>query len=101
MTELCVMCGRVLPTENGSMVCRTCALTSGCTFMKFNCPDCGKPMEIWSKEIVTHRPASYDSHQYLSVDLIYHCECGNDWDSHYVSDWGDVSQSAPTRHYWG
>lgn len=100
--ELCVMCGRVLPTESNSMVCRTCRLTANCDFIKFNCPECGKPLTVYSTEVVEHRPAKCDAWSYLEVDLIYHCNhCGCDWDSLYVSEWGDSSQTKPHRHYWG
>ena len=102
MTELCVMCGNVLPTESESMVCRDCELTAGINFMKFTCPECGEVMEVWYKKVVEHRDATWDSFQYTIIDLIYHCDnCGCDWDSHYQSSWGDFSQSKPTRHFWG
>ena len=99
--ELCVACGRPIPAENGSMLCRHCQLTANCNFMEFKCPECGEPMTVWYQEVVKHRPAAFDRFQYMEVDLIYHCKCGLDWDSTYVSDWGDESQSELTRHYWG
>ncbi len=98
MTDLCVMCGAILPAEYEDMVCRTCRLTAGIKFMKFNCPDCGRPMEVWSKQVVDY---SFDGWSQLKVDLIYHCECGKDWDSEYYQEFGDESQSVPKRHYWG
>lgn len=99
--DFCVACGRDLPTENGKQVCRTCEITADCLFMRLKCPDCGREMKIYHKEINRYTPATSNSFQDLEVDLIYHCECGNDWDSTYTSQWGDLTQSAPTRHYWG
>ncbi len=102
MTELCVMCGRTLPTECGSQTCRTCELTAGIQFMKFKCPECGEIMEVWYKEVVEYRDATWGSFQDITIDLIYHCDnCGCDWDSQYQSSWGDSGQSQLKRHYWG
>lgn len=100
--ELCVMCGRVLPTECGSQVCKTCELTAGIKFMDFlRCPVCGERLELWSKEVIKHIPAKGDQFPYLAIDLIYHCECGLDWDSQYTQEFGDEGQTRLTRHYWG
>ena len=103
MADLCVMCGAVLPTESGDMVCRTCKLTSGIKFMDFlRCPVCGERLELWSKHVTRYIPAQYDAFPYLEVDLIYHCEgCGCDWDSQYTQEFGDESQTGLKRHYWG
>lgn len=100
--DFCVMCGRTLPTECDSQICRTCKLTAGINFMEFTCPECGEKLEIWYKEVVEYRDAAWDSFHYTIVDLIYHCEhCGSDWDSQYQSSWGDSGQSALRRHFWG
>jgi hypothetical protein len=59
-------------------------------------------MEIYYKEIIEHREAIWDSFPYTHIALIYHCKhCGCDWDSEYFSEFGNTSQSAPKRHYWG
>ena len=100
--ELCVMCGRELPNESGSQVCRTCLLTSDVSFMKFDCPECGMPLDIYYTEVTEHTPASWDCFRTLGVDLIYHCDyCGCDWDSKYHTCNGDVGQTGLTRHFWG
>ena len=100
--NFCVMCGRTLPDENGSQVCRHCELTAGIKFFEYTCPECGSKMEIYYKEVVTHKGASWDCFPTLVVDLIYHCDhCGCDWDSQYSSSWGDEGQTFPSRHYWG
>ena len=100
--ELCVMCGNVLPTESTSQVCRTCELTAGIQFMTFKCPECDEELELYSKHVVEHRDAVWDSFSYTIIDLIYHCEhCGCDWDSQYTSSWGDHGQTQLKRHFWG
>ena len=101
--DFCVMCGATLPDECGSQVCRTCEATAGFHFMELNCPECGKPLEIYYKGLIDSRPAlDSDEWPYLEVDLIYHCEhCGCDWDSKFVYDWGDISQTKLVRHFWG
>ena len=100
--DFCVACGATLPTESGNQVCKTCRLTKDIKFITFNCPECGEPMTIYYKQVIDHREAVGDAYPFLQVDLIYHCgKCGCDWDSTYVYNWGDTSQSAPTRHYWG
>ena len=100
--EFCIMCGRTLPTECGSQVCNTCDLTAGMKFMTFKCPECGEKLVIYYKEVVEHRDATWDSFHYTIVDLIYHCHnCGCDWDSRYISSYGDKSQTTLKRHYWG
>ena len=101
MINLCDECGRILPINDTGFICQTCKLTSNINFIKFDCPDCGQPMEVWSKQIVDYCPHSFDGWPTLTVDLIYHCECGNDWDSEYRREFGDESQTAPRRHYWG
>ena len=99
--DFCVMCGRELPIECGSQFCRTCELTAGCNFMTLKCPECGREMEIWYKDITKYEHAIWGSFARMTVDLIYHCECGCDWDSRYDTLYGDEMQTLPTRHYWG
>ena len=103
MTELCVMCGNVLPTESESIVCRDCELTAGIKFMDFlRCPVCGERLKLYSKQVIEHIPGRWDSYPYLVVDLIYHCEeCGCDWDSQYTQEFGDEGQTGLKRHFWG
>ena len=100
--ELCVMCGRELPNECGSQVCRTCELTADINFMRFYCPCCGKEMEVWHKEVIHYCKSYFNDFPCISVDLIYHCDnCGCDWDSQCHYEYGDISQSELKRHYWG
>ena len=103
MSELCVMCGNVLPPESGSQVCRTCELTAGIKFMDFlRCPVCGERLSLWYKHVTRYIPIQYDFFPYLEVDLIYHCDaCGCDWDSQYTQEFGDEGQTGLTRHFWG
>ena len=103
MTDLCVMCGAVLPTECGKQVCRTCELTAGIKFMDFlRCPACEERLKLYSKQVVKYTPSEWDSYPRLEVDLIYHCEsCGCDWDSEYTQEFGDEGQTGLKRHYWG
>ena len=102
MIELCAACGRVLPTECGKQICRTCELTADIKFMEFACPSCGEKLEIFSTYVARYNPHCWDGWPYLNVDLIYHCnKCGNDWDSEYTQEFGDEGQTALKRHYWG
>ena len=100
--DFCVMCGRTLPTECGSQVCRTCELTAGMNFMKFICPCCGKVMEIWYKEVTSYHKSYFNDFPSMEVDLIYHCDgCGCDWDSQCHYEYGNIEQTELKRHFWG
>ena len=102
MIELCTECGRILTANHKNGVCRTCELTKDVKFMEFTCPDCGEKLTIWFKEVIHYNPHCFDGWPCLNVDLIYHCaNCGNDWDSYYSYEFGDESQRALKRHYWG
>lgn len=103
MTELCVMCGNVLPTESGSQVCQTCELTTGIQFMTFKCPECGEDLVIYAKQLLDYvRPDSVEVWPFLRVGLLYHCNCcGCDWSSEYTQEFGDESQTGLKRHFWG
>lgn len=103
MTELCVMCGNVLPTECSSQVCRTCELTAGIEFMKFKCPECGEELIIYAKQLLDYvQVNSPEEWPFLRIGLLYHCQhCGCDWSSEYTADFGDEGQTQLKRHYWG
>jgi hypothetical protein len=102
MVDLCVMCGNILPAENNSMVCHDCKLTAGIRFMRIACPECGKLMDVWHKEVVNYTPPNaYCPQGDITINLLYHCECGCDWESRYDSIYGDEFYTAPKRHYWG
>lgn len=102
MVELCTQCGRILTANHKDGVCRTCQLTENIQFMEFTCPECGEKLTIWFKEVSRYRPSQLGDWPYLHVDLIYHCaNCGSDWNSYYTYEFGDESQRALKRHYWG
>ena len=103
MGDYCVACGRELPTESTSHICRDCKLTADCEFMTWHCPECGKKMEIMYHHVTAYQPPLVENQwRHIEVDLIYHCDhCGCDWDSYYSEDWGDKGQSVPKRHFWG
>lgn len=101
--DYCVCCGRELPTECGKQYCHSCEVAEQHTFMHFTCPACGKKLEIYHKQLLDYVAPHYpDGWTYTRIGLIYHCaNCGRDWNSEYISEFGDVSQSALKRHYWG
>ena len=101
MEDLCVCCGATVP--EGRQVCRACELEEKHTFMYFTCPECGKKLEIYHKQLLDYVAPQYpDGWAYTRIGLIYHCtNCGCDWDSEYISEFGDTGQSALKRHYWG
>lgn len=103
MGEYCVCCGASMPSESNRHICRTCELTGDIQFMRFDCPECGKPLDIYYKRVNAYEaPLVADQWRHLNVDLIYHCHnCGCDWYSNFIEDWGDQGQSALRRHYWG
>lgn len=86
MENTCVCCGRVIP--EGSQVCSICI--SRATYTKRNCPECGKPLEVY-----------YDgpNSSHHEPFLIRHCEkCLCDWES----DWyDDGNESELRRKFWG
>lgn len=101
--DYCVCCGRELPTECDRQYCHSCELSEQHTFMNFTCPECGKKLEIYHKQLLDYVAPQYpDGWTYTRIGLIYHCaNCGCDWDSEYISEFGDTGQSALKRHYWG
>lgn len=71
-------------------------------YMKFDCPECGAPLEVWGDYPIEERPAEFDSFKYERRDLIRHCEnCGNDWENEWWTENGDVGESELKRKFWG
>ena len=101
MEDLCVCCGATVP--EGRQICRACELSENHTFMNFVCPECGHKLEIYHKQILDYvMPQFPDEWSYTRIGLMYHCKhCGCDYTSEYVNEFGDVSQSALQRYYWG
>lgn len=100
--KFCVNCGRIMEDDHKEDICLHCKLTKNVKFMRLVCPECGKEMEIFYKEVTDYIPGSPTNWETIEVDLIYHCDgCTRDWDSHYTREWGDEFQSLPKRHYWG
>lgn len=66
----CVMCGRELPTECGSMVCNKCRNEKKHKL----CPSCGSDTEIISEEV-------YETSDGIRKSVVYHCyNCYQDWE---------------------
>ena len=71
-------------------------------YMKFDCPECGSPLEVWADYLVEECPAEFDSFGYEKRDLIRHCDkCGNDWENEWWTENGDVGESQLERKFWG
>lgn len=71
-------------------------------YIAFQCPECGKELEIWYEKTVDFSPGDVLNWPYEAVDLIYHCgNCGCDWDSVWETQFGDTMQTPLKRHYWG
>ena len=71
-------------------------------YMRFNCPECGAPLEVYTDYLVEERPAEFDGFKYEKRDLIRHCSnCHRDWENEWCTENGDVSESQLKRKYWG
>lgn len=90
MDNTCVMCGRVLATECGSMICTKCQ--KGDYPKGPLCPSCGTALE-------TMNTSRYETTDGFGYSTIYHCNhCGSDWEK----DEEFVAQPVKfTRKFWG
>ena len=71
-------------------------------YMKFNCPECGAPLEVMADYLVEERPAEFDDFKYEKRDLIRHCnKCHSDWQNEWCTEFGDVGESQLKRKFWG
>ena len=71
-------------------------------YMQWRCPECEEILEIWYEKITEYPIEDMRGYPCKTAELIYHCKnCGCDWDSIWETQWGDVSQTPLTRHYWG
>lgn len=72
------------------------------TYIEFNCPECGTPLEVWADYLIEKIPAKFDSFGYERRDLIRHCEkCHRDWQNEWWTENGDVGESQLRRKFWG
>ena len=72
MDSTCVMCGRELATESGSMVCPRCQ--QGDYIKNPLCPNCGTTLE-------TMNISKYETIEGFGYSTLYHCNCcSNDWE---------------------
>lgn len=70
-------------------------------YMKFDCPECGAPLEVWADYLIEERPAEFDSFKYERRDLIRHCsKCHLDWQNEWWTENGDVGESELIRKFW-
>ena len=104
MENTCVCCGRVIP--EGSQVCPICVAlafnTPNNTYIQFDCPECGAPLQVWSEEVLESKPGSFDSFGYERRALIRHCDrCHRDWENEWETQFGDVGESQLRRKFWG
>ena len=71
-------------------------------YMKFDCPECGAPLEVWGDYPIEEIPAKFDSFKYERRELIRHCtNCHLDWENEWWTENGDVGESQLKRKYWG
>ena len=72
MVDICVMCGRELATECGSMVCTKCQ--QGDHPKPPLCLSCGTRLEVMDV-------SRYKTSDGFGYSTIYHCNhCGDDWE---------------------
>lgn len=71
-------------------------------YIKFDCPECGAPLEVWSDETVELCKAKGDWFPREVRYLIRHCEnCHRDWYNEWWTDNGDVGETQLRRKFWG
>ena len=71
-------------------------------YMKFDCPECGAPLEVWADYLIAKSSARYDCFGYERRELIRHCNnCHCDWINEWWSEFGDVGESQLRRKFWG
>lgn len=71
-------------------------------YMKFDCPECGAPLEVWADYLIEEHPTEFDSFGYERRELIRHCEkCHLDWENEWWTENGDVGESQLRRKFWG
>jgi hypothetical protein len=104
MENTCVCCGDIIP--EGMQVCPACvALAFNIpkkTYVKFNCPECGTPLEVYADYLIEKLPAKFDAFGYERRELIRHChKCGCDWENEWWTENGDVGESQLRRKFWG
>ena len=71
-------------------------------YIKFNCPECGAPLEVWADYLVVKSAERYGYFGHEKHELIRHCEnCHSDWVNEWECEFGDVGESELRRKFWG
>ena len=71
-------------------------------YMKFDCPECGAPLEVLADYLIENITAQFDSFGYEKRELIRHCSnCHCDWVNEWETELGDVGESQLRRKFWG
>ena len=72
------------------------------SYIKFDCPECGAQLEVWSEETVEWRPGHWGVFEYIHRNLIRHCEsCHCDWENEWWTINGTTTESQLQRKFWG
>lgn len=71
-------------------------------YIKFDCPECGTPLEVFADYLVAKSAARFDYFGYEQRELIRHCNnCHCDWVNEWHTEFGDVGESELRRKFWG
>ena len=71
-------------------------------YIKFDCPECGAPLEVMADYLIAKSAARYDSFGYERRELIRHCnKCHCDWANTWEYEFGDTVESPLWRKFWG
>ena len=99
MVNTCVCCGDIIP--EGRQVCQSCESVQT-EYIKFNCPECGAPLEVMADYLIEERQAKFGDFKYERRDLIRHCnKCHRDWENEWWTEFGDVGETRLRRKFWG
>jgi hypothetical protein len=100
MENTCVCCGEIVP--EGTQVCPMCVASEKCSYMEFDCPECGAPLEVWADYLVAKSDARFDCFGYERRERIRHCnKCHCDWMNEWETEFGDVGETQLRRKFWG
>lgn len=90
MYDVCVCCGRELPTECGSLICKQCENEANSDSIV--CPSCKSKLEVMTAHW-------WNTDTGICKSTIFHCDyCGDDWEKEeeYVA-----KPVVFKRKYWG
>jgi hypothetical protein len=100
MENTCVCCGEIIP--EGTQFCLMCVASEKRSYMKFDCPECGAPLEVWADYLVAKSAARFGYFGYERRELIRHCsKCHCDWENEWETQFGDVVETKLRRKFWG